>query len=67
MLTSRDNNGKVIGWMETYFGKDESLTVNVSRNVTTVARQDRTSGKWETKTLFGTPPVPGAFDEGKRR
>jgi hypothetical protein len=29
MLNSKDNNGKTIGWRETYFSKDESVDVSV--------------------------------------
>jgi hypothetical protein len=67
MLVSKDNDGKVIGWTETYLSDKEMVIVNVLRNFSTISKQDRTTGKWESKTYFGTPPVPGVFEAGNRR
>ena len=66
MLVGKDVDGKVVSWMETYFGDNETVIVNATRYSTTVSRQDRTNGKWETKTFFGKPPVPGVFETGSR-
>jgi hypothetical protein len=66
MLIGRDSDGRVVSWMETYYGDGEVVMVTAGRNFTTVARLDTTKGKWETKTLFGIPPVPGVFDADKR-
>jgi RIO-like serine/threonine protein kinase len=66
MLISEDNDGKVIGWMETYSSGNRTVTANVSRDVTTVSTLDRKTGKVKTETFFGKPPVPGAFDPTSR-
>lgn len=36
MLISKDNDGKVIGWHETYFSKNESVDVSVVGNISTI-------------------------------
>ena len=54
MLISKDNSGKIIGWRETYFSKDESVDVSVVRNITTISTRDKTTGKVESKTFFVT-------------
>lgn len=66
MLISKDNSGNVIGWMETYFSDNKTVTVNVSRNFTTISTQDTTAGKVKSETFFGTPPLPGAFEPDKK-
>lgn len=66
MLVSKDNGGNVIGWTETYFGDNKTVTVNVSRNFTTVLTQDRTTGQVKSETFVGNPPLPGVFDPTNR-
>ncbi len=66
MLVSRDNGGNVIGWMETYFGDNRTVTVNVSPNFTTILTQDRTTGQVKSETFVGKPPLPGAFEAGNK-
>ena len=65
MLISKDNGGKTIGWRETYQSKDESVDVSVHRNVSTVTKRDRTTGKVDTKTFFGRTPFTSDFDAEK--
>jgi len=66
MLVSKDNDGRVIGWMETYSSDGRIVTINVSRNFTTISSQDRTTGKVKSETFFGKPPLPGAFEPDKK-
>jgi hypothetical protein len=66
MLISKDNNGKTIGWRETYFSKDESVDVSVHRNVSTITTRDRTTGKVEMKTFFGQALLPSDSSNGKK-
>lgn len=58
MLIGKDNKGKKIGWMETYFSNDKTVTVNASRDVTTISSRDRRTGKVEMTTFFGKPLLP---------
>lgn len=66
MLISKDNDGRIIGWMETYFSDNKTVTVNVSRNITAISTQDRTTGQVKSEMFFGTPPLPGLFDPTNR-
>ena len=65
MLITKDNQGRLIGWRETYQSKDESVDVSVHRNVSTITTRDRSTGKVETKTFVGRTPLPSDFD-GKK-
>jgi hypothetical protein len=58
MLISKNNDGNIIGWRETYVSADETVNVSVIRNITTITTRDRTTGKVESKTFFGTPLLP---------
>jgi hypothetical protein len=58
MLISKDNKGNVTGWLETYFSNNEIVTVSVNGMINTITTQDRTTGKFETKTFFGKSPLP---------
>jgi hypothetical protein len=62
MVVSKDNQGRIIGWRETYHSKDESVDVSVHRNVSTVTTRDKTTGKVDTKTVFGKTPFTSDFD-----
>lgn len=62
MVVSKDNQGRIIGWRETYFSKDESVDVSVHRDVSTITSRDRTTGKVVSKTFFGRTPLPSDFD-----
>jgi hypothetical protein len=66
MLISKDNDGRVIGWMETYFSDGKTVIVNACRNFTTISTTDTTTGKVKSETFFGKPPLPGAFEPDKR-
>lgn len=66
MLISRDNKGKVIGWLEIYSSGNRSVTAHVGRNVTTISTLDRKTGRVKSETFFGRPPLPGAFDQTSR-
>lgn len=66
MLVSKDNSGNVIGWMETYFGDNRTVTVNVHRNFTTILTQDRTTGQVKSETFVGKPPLPSDFKSGNK-
>ncbi|MDP9161562.1 MAG: hypothetical protein M3O09_15190 [Acidobacteriota bacterium] len=62
MVVSKDNQGRIIGWRETYHSKDESVDVSVYRNVSTVTTRDKTTGKVGTKTVFGKTSFSSDFD-----
>lgn len=62
MLISKDNSGRITGWMETYFGNNETVTVSVNGSINNVMIQDRMTGKVESKTFFGKPLLPSAFE-----
>jgi hypothetical protein len=66
MIISKDNNGRVVGWRETYVSKDEIVNVSVNGNITSISTQNRTTGKVESKTFFGKPPLPSAFASGNK-
>jgi hypothetical protein len=65
MLVSKNNDGKIIGFCETYFSADETVNVSVIRNISTITTRDRTTGKVESKTFLGTPLLPS--DSGKSK
>lgn len=58
MLISKDNDGKVIGWMETYVSENQVVIVNASRNFTTVSTRDKKTGAVKSETFFGKPLMP---------
>lgn len=62
MVVSKDNQGRIIGWRETYQSKDESVDVSVHRNVSTITTRDRNTGKVDSKTFIGRTPLPSDFD-----
>jgi hypothetical protein len=66
MLISKDNKGKVIGWRETYFAKDETVDVSVVGNISTITTRDRSRGKVDSKTFVGRPLMPSDFSNGKK-
>ncbi len=57
MIITKDNNGKPIGFIETLFAADRVITVNQGRQVTTVTTRDRSNGRIETQTFYGTLPL----------
>jgi hypothetical protein len=66
MLVSKDNDGRVIGWMETYFSDGKTVIVNACRSFTTISTQDTTTGKVKSETFFGKLPLPGTVERDKR-
>ena len=66
MIISRDNNGNIIGWRKTYISKNEIVEVSVNGNINTITTRDRRTGKVESKTFFGKPLLPSAFDKGNK-
>ena len=66
MIISKDNNGRIVGWRETYVSADEIADVSVVGNINTITTRNRTTGKVETKTFFGKPLLPSAFDKGNK-
>jgi len=51
-----DNSGKKIGRLDVSMSKDLVVTVHELRNITTIARRDRNTGKVTTETLVGESP-----------
>lgn len=66
MIISKDNDGRITGWRETYISANEIVNVSVNGNISTISTQDRTTGKVETKTFFGKPLLPSAFSAGSK-
>jgi hypothetical protein len=66
MLISRNNDGRISGWRETYVSTDEIVNVSVGGNINTVSTQNRTTGKVESKTFFGKPLLPSIFSAGNK-
>jgi len=64
MLVSKDNHGNIIGWRETQISKNEIVDVSENGKIDTITTRERTTGKTESKTLFGKPPLPFAFSGG---
>jgi hypothetical protein len=66
MMVSKDNDGRIIGWRETYVSNNEIVDVSVNGNINTITTRDRTTGKVESKTFFGKPLLPSAFSNGSK-
>lgn len=66
MIISKDNSGRIIGWMETYTSDREIVTVSVNGTINTISTHDRKTGKVESKTFFGKPLLPSAFASGNK-
>jgi len=66
MIISKGNDGRIIGWRETYVSADEIVDVSVIGNINTINTRDRTTGKVESKTFFGKPLLPSAFEKGNK-
>lgn len=59
MITTKDNNGKPIGYLATLTSDKEVVTVNATQNVTTVVTRDRDTGRVETQVFYGKNPLVG--------
>jgi hypothetical protein len=57
MIVTKNNDGKPIGFIETYFSDKKVTTVNAAERVTTVTTRDRNTGRVKTETFFGTLPL----------
>jgi hypothetical protein len=66
MIISKDNNGRIVGWRETYVSKDEFVDVSLVGNISTINTRDRTTGKVDSKTVFGKPLLPSALPPGNK-
>jgi hypothetical protein len=66
MLIRKDNNGNIIGWRGTHISKDEIVDVSVNGNINSITTRDRTTGKVESKTIFGKRLLPSAFSGGHK-
>ena len=45
MIISKDNNGNIIGWRETYISKDEIVDVSVNGNISHGHHAEQDDGK----------------------
>jgi hypothetical protein len=50
--------GEVIGRLGTYISDGEHVTINSCGNISTITKRNMTTGKVETKTIFGKLPMP---------
>ena len=66
MIISKANDGRIIGWRETYVSKDEIVDVSVNGNINTITTRDRTTGKVDSKTFYGKPLLPSACSPGNK-
>ena len=66
MLISKDNDGHIIGWRESYVSANEIVNISVGGNINTISTRDRTTGKVDSKTFFGKPLLPSEFSGGNR-
>jgi hypothetical protein len=57
MIINKDNAGRPIGYIETLTSGERVVTVNQGRQVTTVTTRDRSNGRVETQTFYGTLPL----------
>jgi hypothetical protein len=57
MITTKDNNGKPIGFIETLTSNDRVVTVNATDYATTIVTRDRETGRVETQTFYGKNPL----------
>ena len=55
---TKDNNGIPIGFIETLISNERVVTVNATRQATTVTTRDRANGKVKMETFYGTLPLP---------
>ena len=66
MLISKNNDGRISGWRETYVSTGEIVNVSVVGNINTISTQNRTTGKVDSKTFFGKPLLPSIFSAGSK-
>jgi len=57
MMTTKDNNGKPIGYLATLTSDKEVVSVNATEYATTVVTRDRGTGEVKTETFYGKNPL----------
>ena len=57
MITTQDNNGKPIGFIETLVSNKEVLVINATQNATTVVTRNRESGEVKQEVFYGKNPL----------
>jgi hypothetical protein len=57
MITTKDNNGKPIGFIETLVSNKEVLVINATQNATTVVTRNRESGEVKQEVFYGKNPL----------
>jgi hypothetical protein len=57
MITTKDNNGKPIGFIETLVSNKEVLVINATQNATTVVTRNRESGEVKQEIFYGKNPL----------
>ena len=57
MITTKDNNGKPIGFIETLVSNKEVLVINTTQNATTVVTRNRESGEVKQEVFYGKNPL----------
>ena len=57
MITTKDNNGKPIGFIETLISNERVVIINATQQATTVTTRDRSNGQVKTETFYGTLPL----------
>jgi hypothetical protein len=57
MVTTKDNNGKPIGFIETLVSNKEVLVINATQNATTVVTRNRESGEVKQEVFYGKNPL----------
>jgi hypothetical protein len=57
MITTKDNNGKPIGFIETLVSNKEVLVINATQNATTVVTRNTESGEVKQEVFYGKNPL----------
>ncbi len=57
MITSKDNDGKPTGFLETLVSNKEVLVINATQNATTVVTRNRESGEVKQEVFYGKNPL----------
>jgi hypothetical protein len=57
MIINKNNDGNLVGFIETLFSNEKVVTVNQTAQVTTVTTRDRTNGQVKSETFLGTLPL----------
>jgi hypothetical protein len=56
MITTKDISGKQIGFVELLVSNVRVVSINSTREVTTVTTRDRATGHVKAETFFGSLP-----------